>query len=173
MAQEAEQLTELLRQRSELGDLRGRIKAGDTKGIDYRAHLNNPAVPLPPPAETGYILTFWSVVSVPLILLSIAAILVFESLTVAGFTLVVAVAVILAEQLARRRYQAFVRLSVFIALVVGFFAFAVGGVFVVGRFAFGALVTTAAAVLFISNLGELGAAARHRRRANAARSDSE
>jgi hypothetical protein len=173
MAEEAEQLTELLRQRSELGDLRGRIEAGDTLGLDYRAHLNNPAVPLPPPAETGYILTFWSVVSVPLILLSIAAVLVFESLTVAGFTLVVAVAVILAEQLARRRFQAFVRLSVVFALVVGFFAFAVGGVFTVGRFAIGALVATAAAVLFISNLGELGATARHRRRSDAARADGD
>ncbi len=171
MAEEAQQLTELLRQRSELRDLQGRIKAGDMIGVDYRAHLNNPAVPLPPPAETGYILTFWTVVSVPLILLSIAAVLVFESLTVAGFTLVVAVAVILAEQLARRRFQAFARLSVVFALVVGFFAFAVGGVFTVGRFAIGALVATAAAVLFISNLGELGAAARHRRRASAARSD--
>ena len=164
MAEESKQLTELLRQRSELSDLRGRIEAGDAMAVDYRGHLNRPAVPLPPPAETGYILAFWSVVSVPLVLLSIAAILVFESLTVAGFTFAVAAGVILAEQLARRRYQAFVRLALIFALAAAFFAFAIGGAFTVGRFAIGAIVTFAAGVLFISNLGELGAAARHRRR---------
>lgn len=167
MAEESEQLTELFRQRTELSDLRGRIEAGDAVGVDNRGHLNNPAVPLPPPAETGYILAFWSVVSVPLVLLSIAAILVFESLTVAGFTFVVATGVILAEQLARRRFQAFVRLAVIFALVAAFFAFAIGGAFTVGRFAIGAIVTVAAGVLLISNLGELGAAARHRRRGRA------
>jgi len=164
MAADSAQLTEMLRQRSELDDLRGRLEAGEAPVLDYRAHLNNPAVPLPPPAETGYILTFWSVVSVPLILLSIAAILVFESVTVAGFTAIVAVGVTLAEQLARRRYQAFVRLAVIFAVVGAFFAFAVGGAFTVGRFGLGAVMAAAAAVLFISNLGELGAAARHRRR---------
>ncbi|NNE94847.1 MAG: hypothetical protein HKN24_02350 [Acidimicrobiales bacterium] len=173
MVEEATQLTELLRQRSELSDLKGRVEAGVTPDIDYRGHLDNPAVPLPPPAETGYILTFWSVVSVPLVLLSIAAVLVFESLTVAGFTLVVAAGVILAEQLARRRFQAFVRLSAIFVMLTAFFAFAVGGLFTVGRFAAGALVAFAAAVLFISNLGELGAATRHRRRSNAARSEHE
>ncbi len=171
MAEESKQLTELLRQRSELSDLRGRVDAIDVVATDYRSHLNNPAVPLPPPAETGYILAFWSVVSVPLVLLSIAAILVFESLTVAGFTFIVAAGVILVEQLARRRFQAFVRLSVIFALVTAFFAFAVGGAFTVGRFAIGAIITVAAGVLLISNLGELGAAARHRRRGQAVEVD--
>ncbi len=164
MAADSKRLTELLRQRSEMRDLRDRVAAGEVIELDRRAHLDNPAVPLPPPAETGYILTFWSVVSVPLVLLSLAAVLVLESITVAGFTLIVGAGVILAEQLARRRFQAFVRLGVVFAVLVGFFAFAVGGAFTVGRFAIGAVVAAAAAVLFISNLGELGAAARHRRR---------
>ena len=94
----------------------------------------------------------------------IAAVLVFESLTVAGFTLVVAAGVILTEQLARRRFQAFVRLSAVFALLAAFFAFAVGGAFTVGRYSIGAITSVAALLLFISNLGELGAAARHRGR---------
>ncbi len=90
MEADSRRLTELMRQRTELEDLRGRLQNDAAPKVDYRAHLKNPAVPLPPPAETGYILTFWSVVSVPLVLLSLAAVLVFDSITVAGFTAIVA-----------------------------------------------------------------------------------
>ncbi len=168
MEAESAHLTELLRQRSELVDLRSRVEKGHLPGQDYRSHLENPAIALPPPTETGYILTFWSVVSVPLILLSLAAVLVFDSITVAGFTAIVAAGVLLAEQLARRRFQAVIRLAAVYAAVAAFSVFAIGGVFLVGRFAIGAIITVAAGVLFISNLGELGAAARHRRRTQAA-----
>jgi hypothetical protein len=168
MEAESAHLTELLRQRSELVDLRSSVEKGHLPGQDYRSHLENPAVALPPPTETGYILTVWSVVSVPLILLSLAAVLVFDSITVAGFTAIVAAGVLLAEQLARRRFQAVIRLAAVYAAAAAFSVFAIGGVFLVGRFAIGAIITVAAGVLFISNLGELGAAARHRRRTQAA-----
>ncbi len=164
MAEESQHLTELLRQRAELLDLQDRIQSGIRPDLDHRAHLDNPAIPLPPPAETGYILTIWSLVSVPLVLLSLAAVLVLDSITVAGFTAAVGAGVTLAEQLARRRVQAVLRLSVVYAVAAAFFAFAIGGAFTVGRFAIGAALALAAGVLFVSNLGELGAAARHRRR---------
>ncbi len=167
MEVDSKRLTELMRQRTELTDLRGRL-TNSAADLDYRAHLKNAAVPLPPPAETGYILTVWSVISVPLVLLSLAAVLVFDSITVAGFTAVVAAGTLLAEQLVRRRFQAVIRMSVVFALTAAFFAFAIGGLFTVFRFAIGAVITLAAGVLFVSNLGELGAATRHRRRSRLA-----
>ncbi len=165
--EESKRLSELLQQRSDLQDLRRR--ASDiNEPFDVRAHLVQPAVPLEPPAATGWLLAAWAAASIPMILLSIAAVLVFESLSVAGITLAVAAGVLLLEQLVRRRYQAAFRLLVIYGAVLGFALFVagfiLGGAVLVGRYALGAALTVAALLLFATNLSELGTVRNGRRR---------
>lgn len=165
--EESKRLSELLQQRSELEDLRRRT-AEPTEPFDVRAHLIQPAVPLEAPASTGWLLAAWAAASIPMILLSLAALLVFESLSFAGITLAMAAGVLLLEQLVRRRYQAAFRLLVLYAVLAAFALFVVGfilgGAVLVGRYALGAILTVAAVLLFVTNLSELGAVRNGRRR---------
>lgn len=165
--EESKRLSELLQQRSELEDLRRRAGTAE-EPFDVRAHLVQPAVPMAPPKATGWLLAVWAAISIPMVLLSIAAVLVFESLSVAGITVAVAAGVLLLEQLVRRRYQAAFRLVVMYAIVVAFslfvFSFVVGGAVLVGRYALGALLAVAAVVLFASNLSEISTVRNGRRR---------
>ena len=155
---ESKRLTELLQQRSDLQDLRRRA-AEPAEPTDIRSHIVHPAVPLEPPAASGWLLAMWAAASIPMILLSVAALLVFESLSVAGLTVAVAAGALLLEQLVRRRYQAAFRLLVIYVAAVAFVLFALsfvlGGAVLVGRYALGAALTIAAVFLFVANLSEL------------------
>ncbi len=161
---EAQRLSDLLRQRTELDDLRRRLTPGDPAAVteaqrrpSVRSHLQHPAIPLPPPHGSGWILAGWAAASIPLIMLSIAAMITFDSAGFAVVALAVGGIAIVAEQLVRRRLQAVIRLLVIYVLVALFFGFVAGGVLFVSRYVVGALFAVGAVVLFIANLGELGA----------------
>ena len=157
-AEGTERVSSLLKQRTELQDVRRRLHRGDISGRGIRAHLRDPAVPLAPPRETGWILAIWATVSVPLLLLALAAPLLLSEVRVLGPLLGLVGAFSVAEQLVRRRFNAALRLSllyVAIALFVGFV-----GVIAVSLFALGAALAVAAVLLFIGNLGELSAVRR-------------
>jgi hypothetical protein len=165
---ESMRLSELLRQRAELEDRRARARSGEWVDPDIRAHLTNPATPLDPPAAAGWILALWAAASVPLLLLSVAALFLFDSLGVSTVPLAAAATFSLLEQLVRRHFQAVLRL-LGIYLALGSVFVIVGalfsGVLTVSRLAIGAIAAVGALVLFVANLGELTAV---QRRADAA-----
>ncbi len=161
--EESKRLTELLQQRSELLDLQRRREFLPEHAPDIRAHLAHPAAPLPPPVGSGWVLALWAAASIPMILLSIAAVIVFESLGIAGITLAVGAGMLLLEQVVNRRFQAAFRLLVLYGAVVAFFAFVVGGALLVSRYAIGGLLAAGAVVLFVTNLSEISAVRNARR----------
>ncbi|MEZ5226842.1 MAG: hypothetical protein R2710_09235 [Acidimicrobiales bacterium] len=165
MAEESARLTELLRQRSELVDLGRRLGSGRPVDDDIRAHLRHPAVPLPPPAGSGWILAFWAAASVPMLLAAIAAIFFFDTVRFGGVFLIAGAVATIGEQLARRHFQAAIRIIGLYAVIAAVFLFAIGDVLTISRYALGALLVTGAGLLFFVNLGELGAAQRFRQRA--------
>jgi len=157
---ESERLSRLLRQRTELHDLRRRLMRGEVGGRGLRDHLHDPAVPLAPPRETGWILAIWATVSVPLVMLAVAAPLLLSEVRVAGPLLGAAALFSVLEQLARRRFSAAVRLTAFYFALAIFFGFV--GVIAVSLFAAGATLAIAALLLLVGNLGELTAFRRRR-----------
>lgn len=160
MPGESGHLSRLLKQRTELEDLRRRLVRGDLTGRGIRHHLHDPATPLAPPKETGWILAIWATVSVPLVMLSLAAPLLLSEIRVLGPLLAVAATFSLLEQLVRRRFNAALRLAVLYVALAVFFGFV--SVITVSLYAFGATLALAAAVLFVGNLGELTAFRRRR-----------
>ncbi len=168
LVEESARLSDLLKQRVEMNDLRLRLERGERPERDIRAHLRNPAVPLAPPQEAGWLLAAWAAVSVPLLMLAVAALFVFDGLGVATIILATAAGFSLFEQLVRRHFQAVLRLIVVYAVVVSVFVVlgaVFSGVLTVSLWAIGALITAAAGLLFVANLGELTAV---QRRADAA-----
>lgn len=174
--EETRRLTELFRQRANLVDLERRLRSGDAVGDqpsfpsvpDIRGHLVHPSVPLPPPAASGWILAFWAAASIPLLLLAVGAVVVFEEIRLAGALIAVVAFAAMAEQLARRHFGAVVRLAILYVAFGVVSAFAVGVAMLVGRYAIAGLLAVGAVVLFFVNVGELGAAQRARKRAAAA-----
>lgn len=165
---ESQRLSDLLVQRAELEDRRGRLKAGQHIELDVRAHLKNEATPLDPPAASGWLLALWAASSVPLILASVAALFLFNSLGVSTVPLGIAAAFSILEQLVRRHFQAVLRLLVVYMVVVSAFLVVsalFSGVVTVSRLVIGGVVAGGAVVLFVANLGELTAV---QRRAEAA-----
>jgi hypothetical protein len=165
---ESDRLGDLLRQRAELIDQQRRMEQGDRPERDIRAHLDNPAVPLAPPQEAGWVLAAWAALSVPILILSLAALFLFDSLGVPTLLLVVAAAFSILEQLVRRHFQAVFRLLMLYALVAGLSVlagFVTSGIVTVSRLAIGGALALSAIVLFAVNLGELSAV---QRRADAA-----
>jgi hypothetical protein len=158
MVEQSERLTSLLRQRTELEDLRHRLGRGEVPGKGIRDHLRDPAVPIALPKETGWILAIWATVSVPLLMLSVAAPLLLRNLRVLGPLVAIAAGFSLLEQLVRRRFNAVLRLVVLYVGMALFFGFV--GVITVSLYAFGAVLSAAAVLLFVSNLGELTAVRR-------------
>jgi hypothetical protein len=165
---ESQRLTDLLRQRAELEDERKRLESGEHPERDIRGHLANPAIPLGPPAEAGWLLALWAAISVPLLMLSVAALFLFDGLAVSTLLLATAAGFTILEQLVRRHFHAVLRL-LGIYLVVASLFVVVGalfsGVLTVSLLAIGAIITAAAGLLFVANLGELTAV---QRRADAA-----
>ncbi len=164
----SDRLGELLRQRAELQDQRSRLEQGERPERDIRAHLANPAIPLAPPREAGRILALWAAISVPLLLLSVGALFLFESLGVSTILLATAAVFSILEQLVRRHFQAVLRLlGIYLAIGL-FFAFigaVYSGLLTVSLLAIGGVITAAGALLFVANIGELTAV---QRRAEAA-----
>ena len=164
----SDRLGDLLRQRAELQDQRSRMEQGERPERDIRGHLANPAIPLAPPQEAGRILALWAAISIPLLLVAVGALFLFESLGVPTLLLATAAGFSIFEQLVRRHFQAVLRLlGIYIAIGV-FFAIigaVYSGLLTVSLLAIGGAITTAGVLLFIANLGELTAV---QRRAEAA-----
>ena len=163
---EAERLSSLLRQQTELADQRRRLLRGEAEGRGIRDHLRDPATPIAPPKESGWILAVWATISVPLLMLAVAAPLLLSELRAIGPLLAIAAALTVLEQLVRRRFNAALRLATIYIIVTAFFAFV--SVLTLSLVALGATLFVAAVLLFVVNLGELRAV---RRRAEAAGED--
>ncbi|MEM7339817.1 MAG: hypothetical protein AAF467_14280 [Actinomycetota bacterium] len=157
---ESRRLSRLLRQRTELRDLRRRVTSDDVEGRGLREHLRNPAVPIAPSRGNRWMLAIWATLSVPLALVALAAPFLLNETSVVVPLLVLVASFAVLEQLARGRISAALRLTglfVAIALLSGFV-----GVITVSRYAFGAALAAAALLLFVGNLRELRSFRRRR-----------
>ncbi len=171
---ESDKISTLLRYRTQLEDLKSRLLGGETIVDDYRAHLNRPAVAIPPPQESGWVLSIWAALSVPLLLMALASIFLFNSLDlrlelfgrtfvydgygVAGFVVGLSAFFYLLELLARRLFQAVWRLLIVYAgtLLLWITLNALlSGVITISLYVIGLTIVGAAIVLFIANLREL------------------
>ncbi|MGF1597438.1 MAG: hypothetical protein ACFCVK_11015 [Acidimicrobiales bacterium] len=155
MTEQSDRLTSLLRQRIELHDLRNRLRRGEVMGRGIRDHLVYPATPIAAPRESGWLLAIWATVSVPLVMLAIAAPLLLSNLRVLGPLVGLAVGFSVLEQLVRRRFNAALRLTGLYAALAVFFGFV--GVITLSLYAFGAALAVAAVLLLVWNLGEVRA----------------
>ncbi len=162
---ESRQLTDLMKQRVELDDHR-RALTGEAGPGQLRAHLHRPAVPLPPPAASGWILALWAALSVPLLMLCVAAVLLIQEVRFVLFVFAAGGAAVLLEQLARRRVQAVLRLGAAGTVLVLFFVFALGLALRASRYALGVGFVVGAGFLFAANLSELHAVQQSRSRQN-------
>jgi hypothetical protein len=160
MGSESARLTELLRQQCELAGLRRRIEAGYEPTEEIRSHLRNPAVPLPP-VETsqlgngGWLTATWAAFSVPLLLLAVAAVLLFGSFSALALTplgLLVAVAV---DMLLQRRFAAAVRIGLLQVAVLVLAVTQFGLVALVGRYTLAFALAVGTVFLIEANLSEL------------------
>ncbi len=160
---ESLELTELLRQRTAVTDL-GRHRAqGSQYKLNVRSHLSHPAIPLPAPHGAGWLLAMWAALSVPALLILLAAVLYFDSVELAGVGIVVGAVVILLEQLVRRRFRAVLRIGgIYVAIVLAGAA-VLTGLLVAGRIVISAALVAGAVVLFVANLSELTAVSAGRR----------
>lgn len=162
---ESRQLTDLMKLRVELDDHR-RAVTGEAGPGQLRSHLNRPAMPLPPPAASGWILALWAALSVPLLMLCVAAMLLIQEVRFVLFLIAAGSAAVLLEQLARRRVQAVLRLGAAGAALVLFFVFALGLALRASRYALGVGFVIGAGFLFAANLSELHAVQQSRSRQN-------
>lgn len=160
LSEESDRLSELRRQRTVLTDMQKRLERGQRVERDNRAHLQSPAVPMAPPQEAGIVLAVWAALSVPLLMLAVAAVLLFDGLGIATLLLATAAGFSIFEQLVRRHYRAVFRLIVVYLLLAVLFV-VVGAVFAgvlsLSVIAIGGVIAAAAVVLFVANLGELTA----------------
>ncbi len=164
---ESAELTRLMGERMALEDLQRRLEDDGPLPIDdCRAHLQHPAVPLAPPNESGWALALWAAMSVPLIVFCLAALFLLHvdsPSRLAGSLAAMVAAVVVIEQLVHRRWAAVARLAALIAATVAlvvFFSEVVSN----GTYMVGALLALAGVVLLISNLGELVAVQKYRKR---------
>ncbi len=162
---ESRQLTDLMKLRVELDDHR-RAVTGEAGPGQLRSHLNRPAMPLPPPAASGWILALWAALSVPLLMLCVAAMLLIQEVRFVLFLIAAGSAAVLLEQLARRRVQAVLRLGAAGTALVLFFVFALGLALRASRYALGVGFVIGAGFLFAANLSELHAVQQSRSRQN-------
>jgi len=158
--QQIEQMTELLRQRTELDDQRRDLRNGRLRRVGIRDHLKDPAIPIAPPRETGWLLAIWAATSVPLLLVGLAVPLVIQDLGMIVPLAIIAGVSSLLEQLVRRRFQAVLRLGLLYAALTATMIFV--GVVAVSMYAMGVTLGAAAVMLFVNNLGELRALRRAR-----------
>lgn len=175
---ESDKISTLLRYKTQLQDLRYRLNNNESVVEDVRSHLTKAAVPIPPPKESGWLLSIWASLSVPLLLLSFATVLLLNSFSaditlggrtfeiggfsVAGAIIVVISGIYLLELLARRHFQAVLRLiGVYIGLIALWILLRIlvlGSITTITLVIFGSVIAGAALVLFVANVRELARA---------------
>ncbi len=155
MAGESARLTQLLRHRCELEDLRERIELDRSEPYGIRDHLRHPAVALEPVHRSGWMLASWAALSVPMFLIAAASVLLVDRLTLGAVALVLLLASWPLEFIARRQYGATIRLLTVEVALVAFSLSAFGLVAAASRYVLGGLLLVAGAVLLVVNASEL------------------
>jgi len=182
---DADEVSTLLRYRTQLSDLRARLSEGSVIEENLRTHLKNPATPIPAPQESGWLLSIWASASVPLILGALASLFLFNSLEteftifntsvsfdgfgIAFILLAVAALFYLLELLVRRHFHAVFRLLILYMAILSAWVLLtalVSGVLTISLIAIGSLIALAACLLFVANLRDLGAVARRAEQAS-------
>ncbi len=159
-ATEDRELTELLRQRVELESLRPRLAAGHWWPDGARDHLRHPARPLGGSGGVSWACTAWAALSIPLLLVLLAAVVLLDQLAFGAVCLLVLLALAPVDQLFRGRPATALGVT---AIEVGV-AVTVGSgpavVALLGRYLAGGGLATAAVLLVAANRHELAAGGR-------------
>lgn len=167
----SQQLTNLLRQRCELLDLRARIRSGHAHNSGVRDHLERPPVPLAVPETEGWILAGWAALSMPFVFGALAAAVVFDGINVWWTLFAVVCVSLVMEHLVRRRFEAVLRLLVIESAVALVLFFATGLLLSASQWAIALLLLGVAVAILVMNVGELRAVVRYRGAARSRRSE--
>ncbi len=157
---DSDSLTELLRERAELGGLRDRFLDGSMGDVGVRDHLRHPATPVDE-FRAGWLRSGWASISIPLLLASIAAVVLLDAVTLASTAAIVAIAIVTVELLVHGRVRAFALLALGAVLVVAasiwVFGPVVGAIsgWTVVRWVFGGALLLASLGLLLTNWREI------------------
>ncbi|MFN3219576.1 MAG: hypothetical protein ACE367_24070 [Acidimicrobiales bacterium] len=157
MDSESARMTELLRQRTELADLRQRIELGQLRHDELRDHLRRPAAPLPDATRGRWVVGAWAALTVPALLACLGLVVISDRIGVVTVALVAIGVVVPMEQLAHGRVATALRVALLEAVAVLIVVFALGEATRIGSLVFGAASLSAALALFFWNLAELWA----------------
>lgn len=152
---EDRELTELLCQRAELEGLRPRIEAGGWCLDGPRDHLRQPARPLPAHGWAAWACTAWAALSIPLLLILLAAVAVVDRLALGAAGLLVLLAVAPVDLLLRGRRGAAIGLLVVEAGTTLALGSASQVLASAGRYLLGGGLALAAVLLAAANRHEL------------------
>ncbi|MEM9042193.1 MAG: patatin-like phospholipase family protein [Actinomycetota bacterium] len=156
MADESRRLTELLRQRTELDDLRRRVTEGRWRTDRIRDHLRQPAVPIESAPRSQPLLAAWAAISVPICLAALAAVFFLDRVRIDVVVLALASVAIPLDLVVRRRFAASLSL---VAVETGLVAVALTAAWALPRAGapvLGGLLVCGALVLLARNVSELG-----------------
>lgn len=162
---QSHELSELLRQRCELQDLRAEVDAGAQSSRDIRDHLEQPARVLDDIADAKMLPALWAMLSIPLIMLAIGVALVVPRVSFVWTTIAAFCLVGVAEQLIRRQFQVAFRVCLLIGLVALVVLAIAQPLFSVLHFITGGLLIAGALALVMTNTAEWFRALRARSRA--------
>lgn len=161
---ESERLSELLRQKCELEELKRRVEADEEIPVDIRAHLDSPVQALSETDSSSVFVAAWALLSIPIILGSIGVALLVENMPVLRSTVAVFCFVILIEQILRGRIGVAIRMTIWMMLFfAGAFAL-VTTYFWITNLVLGFGLIAAAVLLFGVNAGEAWRTMRTRRK---------
>ncbi|MEM7091486.1 MAG: hypothetical protein AAF567_00680 [Actinomycetota bacterium] len=147
-------LSELLRQRAELTDLRQRVAAGYLPDAGVRDHLRRPLERLGDGAGSSGFVTVWALFSIPLILGTLGVSLMVDRLAVVPSTALAVATVGTVEQLVRRRFRVAARFVAVASLLAAIVAVAARPVLSVTHYVIGGLMISAAVALVVVNVAE-------------------
>ncbi len=152
---ESAHLTELLRQQTELVDLRNGLRVGQPRIDGIRDHLRRPAVPIPATDRSAWVRDGWAALTVPAILCSVAMVLLFDRLSLGLVVLGVAACTIPLDHAIRGHRRRAFRLGATGVAALLFATFLVPAMWQRATVATGSTLVVGALILLAVNLHEL------------------
>lgn len=149
MAQESKELSELLRQRVELEDLKTELETHPPEAPSIRGHLTAPAQALE--IQAGILSSLWAMLSVPVLSITVGLAIMWERLPLFA-AIFVAISVIgVTDQLIQRRYKVATRAMVLLAAGFAAVRLAAAQVLAGSWWALGAILLGAGLALGVVN----------------------
>lgn len=149
MAEESRELSELLRQRTELEDLREGLESRPAVEPSLRGHLTAPAEPLE--AQAGVLSSLWAMLSVPALFSTVGVAIMWDPLPL-FLSVFVAVSIIgVTDQLIQRRFKVATRAAVLLSATFAGIVLAAEQVLASSWWAIGAVILGSGIALGVVN----------------------